>query len=78
MKTTVTTAGAFGEGTDARLGGYELADCPYTRADGTLYEAWRHGWQYTSRYWGKDARPGQYVRRLPLLDHEFTPETEAA
>lgn len=47
-------AEAFGRGSDDRLAGLPLSDCPYEDKKGK--SAWRLGWRDVDRNWAKDRR----------------------
>lgn len=69
-------AEAFNAGSDARINGYELSDNPNV-GFGSIREAWSAGWLDVQKFWGAAAKRGRHhVRRLPLLDAEFTAEGE--
>jgi len=56
-------AKCFNDGSDARLMGLPLEDCPYL-INFEIY-LWSEGWHNVDKFWGKDAR--WPVRPLPEL-----------
>lgn len=61
------SAATFNYGSDARIAGTPLESFPYPNSTHEQRQ-WFSGWIHAHTYWGKDAKRGMQVKRIPKVD----------